>query len=261
MFGFSPKLPIGHDERTWVNEGFKRLENLVGRQQMLEAKVIEPTAEDFPDTYDKTPAAAEKLFARVCGYMKVDCSRIELEIFQDETEELRKILPYWQGNSEKCAAGMYIHRDRSEGDVSGAENPIVAIRSSQMKDPMSLVATIAHELGHAILLGRKLMTAKTSDHEPMTDLLTVFLGLGIFTANSAGRFTQYQDDKRAGWSMQRLGYLPENVFGYALAKFAAERGELKPRWARHLSPNVKADFKQARRWLEQNPLIGYLPRN
>jgi len=83
--------------------------------------------------------------------------------------------------------------------------------------------------------------------------LTVFLGMGIFSANSAARFRQFQDDRRSGWSTQRLGYLPEPVFGYALAKFALERGEDKPSWSRHLSPNVHSDFKHSKRWLEQNP--------
>jgi len=86
----------------------------------------------------------------------------------------------------------------------------------------------------------------------MTDLLTVFLGLGIFTANSAGRFRQYHDDRRQGWSMQRLGYLPEEVYGYSLARFARERGEDKPEWTKHLSTNVRTYFKRSRAWLEKN---------
>ena len=129
---------------------------------------------------------------------------------------------------------------------------VVAIRGTQLKDPLSLVATVAHELGHVILLGGGLMDPKTQDHEPVTDLLTVFLGLGIFTANSAGRFSQYQDERHQGWSMQRLGYLPEEVFGYALAKFAFERGENKPGWIRHLSTNPKAYFKRSQAWLTKN---------
>jgi len=74
-------------------------------------------------------------------------------------------------------------------------------------DPMSLVATMAHELGHVILLGGNLLTHDTPDQEPMTDLLTGFTGLGIFTANSAARFMQFQDDRRApdgrpnGWAI------------------------------------------------------------
>jgi hypothetical protein len=254
LFWFSPKLPVSEEQRLWVDGGFQRLEKLLGRRRMIEAKAIEPTAEDFPDAYDKTSEALEKLFCRVCTFMQVDRTRIKLEIFPDETEELRQILPSWHGQGGKGAAGLYLHalqRERSSDDPE--DGMIVAIRSTMLKDPMSLVATVAHELGHVILLGGELMSATAEDHEPMTDLLTVFLGLGVFTANSAARFKQFQSDRKIGWSMQRLGYLSEPVFGYALAKFASERGEKMPAWSRHLSPNVSSDFKNSRRWLDENP--------
>lgn len=254
MFGFSPKLPISDDERQWVDEGFRRLERLLGRRRMIEARVITPTAEDFPDPYDKTSAASvEKLFARVCDYMGVDRKSIEFEIFRDETEELSEILPYWRGGLGKQAAGLYLHATQAGSSQGDEGSAVVAIRSSQLKDPLSLVATIAHELGHVILLGRALMSVKTPDDEPMTDLLTVFLGLGIFNANAANRFRRYQDDRRQGWSMQRLGYLNEEIFGYALAKFTRERGEEEVEWERHLATNVRSYFNRSRRWLTKNP--------
>jgi len=261
MFGFSPGLRITEEDRQWVDEGFRRLEKLLGRRRMLEAKVVEPTAEDFPDPYNKTPEAVEKLFSRVCAYMQVERSSVELQIFQDETDELREILPSWRGDRKTRAVGLYTHADElDQADDAAERNMIVAVRSTMLKDPMSLIATIAHELGHVILLGGKLMGHKTPGQEPMTDLLTVFLGLGIFTANSAGRFRQFQNDRRIGWSMNRLGYLHQRVFGYALAKFASERGD-KAEWARHLSPNVRSDFKQSRRWLADNPQYGTLAKS
>jgi len=253
MLGLSAKLPISDEDRQWTDEGFLRLEKLLGRRRMLEAKVVLPTAEDFPDPYDKSATAAERLFHRVCAYMQVSSAPVQLEIFADETEELREILPYWHGDEGRRAAGIYLH-DGKDANRSQEEKPmVVAVRSTQLKDPLALVATMAHELGHVILLGGSLLNpTATPDHEPMTDLLTVFLGLGIFTANSAARFTQYQDERRQGWSMQRLGYLPEQVLGYALAKFAMERGEAKPDWAKHLCTNVWSYFKQSRRWLQHN---------
>ena len=51
--------------------------------------------------------------------------------------------------------------------------------------------------------------------------------------------------------MSRLGYLPEMVFGYALARFAHERGESEPEWSKHLSTNLKAWFRQSEKWLEK----------
>ena len=259
MLGFSAKLPVSDEDHQWVDQGFKRLEKLLGRRRMLEAKVVSPTAEDFPDPYDGTSAAAEMLFCRVCKYMQVDRSSIQLEVFTDETENLREILPHWRSDGATHAVGLYMHHTKSDDEEKRSEQDsmVIAIRSTQLKDPLSLVATVAHELGHVILLGGGLLNPKTPDHEPMTDLLTVFLGLGIFSANSAARFKQYQEDRRQGWSMQRLGYIPEEVYGYALARFAAERGEQDAKWAKHLSTNVRAYFKESRAWLRKNnPLLG-----
>lgn len=90
---------------------------------------------------------------------------------------------------------------------------------------MKVVATLAHELGHVILLGGDHLKRDEEDMEPMTDLVTVYLGLGIFTANASRRLEQHQDERKQGWSMSRLGYLPEVVFAYALARFAKERGK------------------------------------
>ncbi len=242
MFGFSSKLPVTDEQRQWVDEGFSRLEQMLGRRRMLEAVVILPTAEYFPDPYDKSQAAGERLFQRVCTYMRVDRSDIEFQIFPDETE----ILPYWYGNSGGCA-GFY-----SRDGTADETRMLVAVRSTQLKDPPTLVATMAHELGHVILLGGGLLKPTTPDHEPLTDLLSVFLGFGIFNANSAGRFKQYQDETRYGWSMHRLGYLAEEVYGYALAKFVVERGEENVDWAKHLSTNVQSYFKRSRSWLARN---------
>jgi hypothetical protein len=256
MFGLQPKLRITDEERQWVDEGFARLEKLLGRQRMLRAKVILPTAEHFPDFYDKTPATAEVLFERVCFYMDVERGKLEFEIFADETEELREILPYWRNSTGRCAAGLYTHHEVDQGsDGDKRKRPmVVAVRSTQLNDPMSLVATVAHELGHVILLGGELIDRNTPDHEPLTDLLTVFLRLGIFTANSAARFLQFQDERKQGWSMQRLGYLPEEVYGYALAKFATERNEDRPDWVRHLSTNVRAYCKRSLAYLQKSGL-------
>jgi hypothetical protein len=52
--------------------------------------------------------------------------------------------------------------------------------------------------------------------------------------------------------MQRLGYLPEVVYGYALARFAKDRGEDHPEWTRHLSTNLKTWFRQSAAWLRKD---------
>ena len=72
MFSFKPKLPIFDEDRQWGDEGFNRLSRILGRNRMLQATAVQPDAEHFPDPYDKSNIAAEKMFLRICGYMQVD---------------------------------------------------------------------------------------------------------------------------------------------------------------------------------------------
>lgn len=246
MFGLKPKLPVTDDERIWVDDGFDRLSRMLGRTRMLDCKVVEPTDEFFPDTFDASEAALERLFRRVCGYMKVDRDKLELAIFPD-SNELGDLLPEYHYSSNNPAG---LHFGASDQGL-----PLIGVRASLLKDPSAAVATIAHELCHVILLGGGHMSRDTEDMEPMTDLATVFLGFGIFTANSARRFKQFQEDRRQGWSMKRLGYLPELVYGYALARFAKERREVKPLWTEHLSTNLKAYYRRSAAWLERESSI------
>ena len=114
-----------------------------------------------------------------------------------------------------------------------------------------MVATIAHELGHAILVGEDRLDPENSDHEPMTDLLTVVYGLGVFNANTTIIFEQFTNQQYQGWRVGGGGYLTEEAFGYALALFAYARGESKPDWASYLNINVRSYFKSGLKYLEK----------
>jgi hypothetical protein len=148
--------------------------------------------------------------------MQVDERRIDLEVFPDEANELSAVVPFWRADMGG-AAGLYI-------SATDESRLVIAVRSSKLNNPLAVVATMAHELAHVILLGGNLVDRESQDMEPLTDLTIVFLGLGIFTANAAAQFEQHQDGRSQGWSMQRLGYLSEQMYGYALVKFAFERG-------------------------------------
>lgn len=124
---------------------------------------------------------------------------------------------------------------------------MIGIRDDRAAAPMALVATISHELGHVLLIGDGRVSAHREDHEPLTDLLTVFFGLGIFGANAA-----FEYSRDAGYARTaRLGYLTEPMFGYALARYAWLRGERNPGWAGHLDTNPRTFLKRGLRFLER----------
>jgi hypothetical protein len=245
MFGLQPRLPVSEEERLWVDDAFARLSRLLGRDRMLKGEVIRPEPRYFPDPYEKSPESAERMFRRLCTMLKVDASALHFELLPDEHELIHSLHEYHMKNQE--AAGIYMPAGEEPEEAI-----VVAVKSSHLDDPLALVATIVHELCHVILLGGGLLDAKAPDMEPFTDLATVFFGFGIFTANCAFRFRQFQDDRRQGWSSRRLGYLPEELYGYALARFAAERNEAQPVWAAYLTTNVRAYFKRSAHWLKKH---------
>jgi hypothetical protein len=248
MFGLGrAKLPIAEEDRLWIDRSLARLAGLLGIQRMRQAVVMLPTPEHFPDRFDGTDKALDVMFRRVAERMEVDPDTIELEIFDDATQASQTLVPFWSGENSG-AGGLYGH--------DGVSRTVIAVNSSQLKNPMALVATLAHELGHAILLRPGLVKPNEPDMEPLNDLLTVFLGFGVFNANSVFQFQQYNSYDRQGWSTRRLGYLSEQQFGYALARFAVERGESKPEWAKYLSTNVASYYKESIAWLRENERRG-----
>jgi hypothetical protein len=173
--------------------------------------------------------------------MNVNRDRLEVEFFDDADGELQRNLCFMEGTSEGASGHYNKRRDRL----------VISLDSSQLCDPMSLVATVAHELGHVRLLGEGRIHGGFEDHEPLTDLLTVFLGLGLFTANSAFSFKQWNDNSTQGWRAERKGYLTEEMIGYALALFASMRGEHNPAWSEFLEGSVRKYFKDALKYLEK----------
>jgi hypothetical protein len=83
----------------------------------------------------------------------------------------------------------------------------------------------------------------------LTDLLTVYFGAGILTANAVFQFSQWQDGNVGGWNVSRQGYLSEPLFGYALACFSWYRGDVVAPWRRHLRENIAYYFDDSMHFL------------
>jgi len=144
MFGLGKaKLPITEEERLWIDRSLSRLADLLGIQRMRQAVVMLPTSEHFPDRFDGTDEALDVMFRRVAERMEVDPDTIELEGFDDATQMNQTLVPFWSGENSG-AGGLYGH--------DGVSRTVIGVNSSQLQNPMALVATLAHELGHVILL-------------------------------------------------------------------------------------------------------------
>ncbi len=243
MLWFTPKCPVDEETREWIDHSFQWLIDELGADVLLVGEVVLPTEEFFPDVYNGSRASIRKMAERVCHFMDVDPEMIELQFFEgDRMERIHPLAADGEGRTH--ALGTYHLNRRGKYSIS--------LNTDQVTNPEMMVATIAHELGHVILLGEGRLEEDYEAHEPMTDLLTVIYGIGVFNANSSFVFEQWTNSQFQGWSAGSAGYLSEEAFGYALALYAHVRGEVKPAWAKHLKTNIKNYFKASTKFIQKN---------
>lgn len=215
------------------------LASCFGESVLRDGKVVVPNKNYFPDPVSGTIADLTPLFDRVSVYMRIDPETIDLRFFSEggQTDLGNGMVITTEGPS---AAGLY--RDKMG-------RHIISIKIDEGVGATSYIATIAHELCHVHLIGGDHVHSIDDDHEPLTDLATVFFGLGIFNANNVVSDTQWSADGWSGWSVGSHGYLPEEVFGYAFSVYAWVRQEVKPDWAKYLRPNVRSVFIKGLKYL------------
>lgn len=242
MFGWfrhNPRCPLAPDVRAWIEARSAWIVDQFGADRLRRTPIILPTAEFFPETYRGTEDDARRLHAQVSQYMGVAADRTELQFFAEASQQVPSA--YFERSSSTL--GLY---------QENSGKPLVWLERSQLADPFAIVATLAHELAHVHLLGDRRLKGDETDHEPVTDLLTVFLGLGIFNANTTFHSKNYRAGHLEAWSVSTRGYLTEVEYAYAFALLARLRGEERPPWAKFLRPNVLAPMAAAERWLRHS---------
>jgi hypothetical protein len=227
------KCPVDPETREWIESRMAWLKAQFGPSELGTRPLVLPIAEFFPDSYDGSEPTVRTLFERVCGYMGVRPDQVDVSLYSED-------VPIQEGDLVPGTGGLY-----EEGDGRFR----IWLNTSNLDDPGALVATMAHEIGHVLLLGHRRISPDEPDHEPLTDLLTVFLGLGVITANSVVHENSWFDGGMTGWTIGRRGYLTMPMYGYALAVFARDRSEDRPAWARLLRPDVRHAFDQGQRYL------------
>ena len=122
---------------------------------------------------------------------------------------------------------------------------LIALETDQINNFDKLTAKLPHEIAHIKILGEGRL--KEND-EYLTDLTTVFFGLGIFNANASFQQTSSHEN----WSHSQQGYLLQQEWGYALALYAYIRNETKPDWVKYLTPNIQSDFRKSEAFIRSN---------
>ncbi len=244
---FPPSCPCDPAAKAWIEERLEWLSGEFEDNAFAGRPVILPTPEYFPDRYDGSKRAIRAMLDRVSGYMGVDANQVALRF----TEGKDKI---WLVND----AGHYLPYAAGTFHEAGGKF-VVSIERTRLDDPMGLVGTLAHELAHARLLGEGRIMSEIYDHELLTDLTVVFLGLGIFLANAPRGAWESRYTKWPGTNLVKPEYMTSPMYGYALAHLAWHRHEDRPPWAKHLNLAARSNLKQGLRYLRKTASSNFKP--
>jgi hypothetical protein len=218
----SPSQPLPGGRQRWIEESMEWLVGEFGREVLLRPIVI--PGEVIPRDYDGSEPAARALCSKIARRMDIDPSAIDL---------LFDLNP----DGQPARGPLRITKERSGEWARGEQRNRIRLAPELMADPVALVAVFAHEIGHELLLGARRVEVTRPDQEPLTDLLTVFYGLGIFTANASFEVRPHPSGR--GKQPLARGYLREDALAKAMTHYALLRGERHPVWRKQLDRAVR----------------------
>lgn len=237
------KLPIEPEDKEWLEDAFLWFEKVLGRNTLLKQPMVLPTKEYFNWNFNGEEKDAHLVLEKVTEIMKADSSRITLDFYSEPTQiELIEGLMTVQGDYQGTS-GRYL--EYHDGQIE------IMLERKQLRNPISLIATIAHEVAHVKLIGEKMID---KNDEFLTEIAVLVYGFGIFNANtSVVRMNSWSGTTHTGWQITGgAGYLHYKVHGFALALYANYRNDLSPEWLQYLEKDVQRSFKVSMNYIREN---------
>jgi hypothetical protein len=224
-------FPLSETRRQALDAGFLYLKRLFDFDIITRKPIVLLGSEGFPELI-KTSGEIHSVMKRVAAVMDINVNEIEL-IVTPETQEKEVtgnssyVAGYYQGKNEK---GKYV----------------ITILDGGFKDIERIIATLVHEFCHIKLLGEGRMEENS---EELTDMLTMFYGFGIYTANTSLKYSQHSK----GWNYNFLGYLRQTDWAYLFALYLLTRQETDPDWLLQLNKTITKDIERALEFFQLNP--------
>jgi hypothetical protein len=130
--------------------------------------------------------------------------------------------------------------------------PEIWLAESHLSDVHGVIATLAHELAHHLLLGSRYLTEEEYDHEYLTDLVTAYLGFGVFAANCTVREQSRTFGRFHWWQTKKQGYLPARVYGWVLSLVSYLVGANGDSFADYLRLDAQTPYRQGMKYLRNH---------
>lgn len=237
---FGPRFMFDEGTTDWIFDTYAWALESFGTDVFFQhTDLVLPDDDFFPDRLDQMDDIAEGLFTAVrkhAGMEEWPCRLVAQEKDADPRVAPGLLIQGAPGGP----AGTF--------SMPGGKTPTVEIsyNPSQLGRPEALIATFAHELAHYLVHSVKSRPPGGEElEEHATDLVAVFMGFGVFLANSAFSFRQYTDAGVQGWQAHAQGYLSESELTYCLAVFLHLKNIDRQTVESHLDRSLRKILKTA----------------
>lgn len=215
-----------------------------GLEQFKKSSLALPIKEHFAATDLEGHAKAQHIFDIVRQYCGMTDWPVKL-VAQHETAG--RVATFGVVQNPDGVAGTY----SQNGDVVE-----ISYDPADIDNPVNLIATFAHELGH--YLNGSFQEAPPGGWdlvEPATDVTAAFFGFGVFGANSAFHFTQTQDFESQGWDTAKRGYLTEAEWTFSIAIYCALADQSVEIAMPHIKKHLAKQLHKAAKYIEKSNIL------
>ncbi|MEO1051109.1 MAG: hypothetical protein AAFX87_10795 [Bacteroidota bacterium] len=242
MFWNNKKSPITPEDEEWLISCFHWFQQTFGID-LKEQEIFSPTTGFIGFEYKGTEGDVLDLVNLVAYKMNVDESSSINVYFFDEFQPMEFTDEAVMSNYEegsKLANGLYT--ELTDGIYE------IGIERTLIKDPISLIATIAHEVAHIKLLGED---AIEENDEPLTDIVASLFGFAIFLANtSLNKMTTWSGNTHTGWRIGGgAGYVHHKLYAFLIGYWLNQKGHNEEDWFEYLEKDILSDVKKTLKYL------------
>jgi len=220
------------ENREWVEANFfANIEFWTEEQFRRELPII--VSKEFRDFKTDDPQGFITELARyLCTEARIGIRDVEVELFkEDKASDILSKMGMEYSVEEGGTAGIF-----HSIDASGTAK--IAIEEHNLADYSQLLGTLSHELAHVFMHLKRPPEEEMweeEEEEPLTDIMAIMLGFGLYICNSQERFAKTSE---GAWSTSWAGYLSleECCVTQALTSYY-----------------FKQDFKKFKKYLYGNP--------
>ena len=265
MLGAEPQAHVTLpplEERDWLIARTAELIAAFGFRGYVQAPLLEPTPEFFPDVWAGGEASVRRVLLRLLRYAaaatnpELGLGQLEVEVVLHDSDPARRGAVVGQPPAMRGhEANAWFVQLEGKGRVAR-----FAVEDVALREPENLVPALARAVAHCVRVVHRLPTPSDLAGQRLIDLSAFALGFGVLTTDAAQRFyARSSGGFRATRAESRLGALSVQDLSFLLAMQTHVR-PLDRRGRRrvldHLQPNQAGFVRQAWDAIEKSERLG-----